>query len=78
MRLGQRGRVRLGCLPCAIGGRSGMTAGVQLAARHRRRKQHWPIAGALVGCKARWRVLTVNFRQPSHEFTFNVGIDLIF
>jgi hypothetical protein len=23
------------------------------------------------------RVLTVNFRQPSHEFTFGVGIDLI-
>jgi hypothetical protein len=23
-------------------------------------------------------MLTVNFRQPSHEFTFNVGIDLIF
>jgi hypothetical protein len=23
-------------------------------------------------------VLTVNFRQPSHEFTFNVGIDLLF
>jgi hypothetical protein len=22
-------------------------------------------------------VLTVNFRQPSHEFTFNVGIDLL-
>jgi hypothetical protein len=24
------------------------------------------------------QVLTVNFRQPSHEFTFNVGIDLLF
>jgi CO dehydrogenase/acetyl-CoA synthase alpha subunit len=23
------------------------------------------------------RMLTVNFRQPSHEFTFGVGIDLI-
>jgi hypothetical protein len=23
-------------------------------------------------------MLTVNFRQPSHEFTFNVGIDLLF
>jgi hypothetical protein len=23
-------------------------------------------------------LLTVNFRQPSHEFTFNVGIDLLF
>jgi hypothetical protein len=23
-------------------------------------------------------VLTVNFRQPSYEFTFNVGIDLLF
>jgi hypothetical protein len=22
-------------------------------------------------------LLTVNFRQPSHEFTFSVGIDLI-
>jgi hypothetical protein len=22
--------------------------------------------------------LTVNFRQPSQEFTFNVGIDLLF
>jgi hypothetical protein len=22
-------------------------------------------------------VLTVNFRQPSYEFTFNVGIDLL-
>jgi hypothetical protein len=22
-------------------------------------------------------LLTVNFRQPSHEFTFGVGIDLI-
>jgi hypothetical protein len=22
-------------------------------------------------------VLTVDFRQPSHEFTFNVGIDLL-
>jgi hypothetical protein len=22
--------------------------------------------------------LTVNFRQPSHEFTFNFGIDLLF
>jgi hypothetical protein len=24
------------------------------------------------------QMLTVNFRQPSHEFTFNVGIDLLF
>jgi hypothetical protein len=24
------------------------------------------------------QVLTVNFRQPSYEFTFNVGIDLLF
>jgi hypothetical protein len=24
-----------------------------------------------------WEMLTVNFRQPSHEFTFNVGIDLL-
>jgi hypothetical protein len=23
-------------------------------------------------------MLTVNFRQPSHVFTFNVGIDLLF
>jgi hypothetical protein len=23
-------------------------------------------------------VFTVNFRQPSYEFTFNVGIDLLF
>jgi hypothetical protein len=23
-------------------------------------------------------LLTVNFRQPSHEFTFNVGIELLF
>jgi hypothetical protein len=23
-------------------------------------------------------MLTVNFGQPSHEFTFNVGIDLLF
>jgi hypothetical protein len=23
-------------------------------------------------------MLTVNFRQPSHEFTFNIGIDLLF
>jgi hypothetical protein len=23
-------------------------------------------------------MLTVNFRQPSHEFTFNVSIDLLF
>jgi hypothetical protein len=23
-------------------------------------------------------MLTVNFRQPSHEFTFIVGIDLLF
>jgi hypothetical protein len=23
-------------------------------------------------------MLTVKFRQPSHEFTFNVGIDLLF
>jgi hypothetical protein len=23
-------------------------------------------------------LLAVNFRQPSHEFTFNVGIDLLF
>jgi hypothetical protein len=23
-------------------------------------------------------MLTVNFRQPSNEFTFNVGIDLLF
>jgi hypothetical protein len=22
-------------------------------------------------------MLTMNFRQPSHEFTFNVGIDLL-
>jgi hypothetical protein len=28
--------------------------------------------------RATRRVLTVNFRQPSHEFTFNVGIDLLF
>jgi hypothetical protein len=25
-----------------------------------------------------WILLTVNFRQPSYEFTFNVGIDLLF
>jgi hypothetical protein len=25
-----------------------------------------------------WTLLTVNFHQPSHEFTFNVGIDLLF
>jgi hypothetical protein len=24
------------------------------------------------------RLLTVNFHQPSHEFTFNIGIDLLF
>jgi hypothetical protein len=24
------------------------------------------------------KMLTVNFRQPSYEFTFNVGIDLLF
>jgi hypothetical protein len=24
------------------------------------------------------QLLTVNFRQPSHEFTFNVVIDLLF
>ena len=29
------------------------------------------------GHHARGCLLTVNFRQPSHEFTFNVGIDLI-
>jgi hypothetical protein len=23
-------------------------------------------------------MLTVNFREPSHEFTFNIGIDLLF
>jgi hypothetical protein len=23
-------------------------------------------------------MLTVNFHQPSHEFTFNVGIELLF
>jgi hypothetical protein len=23
-------------------------------------------------------MLTVNFRQPSHEFTFSVGIELVF
>jgi hypothetical protein len=23
-------------------------------------------------------MLTVNFRQPSYEFTFNVGVDLLF
>jgi hypothetical protein len=23
-------------------------------------------------------MLTVNFRQPNHEFTFNVGINLLF
>jgi hypothetical protein len=23
-------------------------------------------------------ILMVNFRQPSHEFTFNVGIELLF
>jgi hypothetical protein len=26
----------------------------------------------------RSKVLTVNFCQPSHEFTFNIGIDLLF
>jgi hypothetical protein len=25
-----------------------------------------------------YSVLTVNFRQPSHDFSFNVGIDLLF
>jgi hypothetical protein len=28
-----------------------------------------------LGC---YLLLTVNFRQPSYEFTFNVGIDLLF
>jgi hypothetical protein len=28
--------------------------------------------------KSVWVLLMVNFRQPSHEFTFNVGIDLLF
>jgi hypothetical protein len=23
-----------------------------------------------------WRMLTVNFHQPSHEFTFGVGMNL--
>jgi hypothetical protein len=32
--------------------------------------------GRAGGGGARRRMLTVNFRQPSHEFTFNVGIDL--
>jgi hypothetical protein len=30
------------------------------------------------GLKREMALLTVNFRQPSHEFTFNVGIDLLF
>jgi hypothetical protein len=37
--------------------------------------------GLLARGRARFKhgeMLTVNFRQPSHEFTFNVGIDLLF
>jgi hypothetical protein len=29
-------------------------------------------------CLSMGEMLTVNFRQPSYEFTFNVGIDLFF
>jgi hypothetical protein len=29
------------------------------------------------GNSGAWHVLTVDFDAPSHEFTFNVGIDLI-
>jgi hypothetical protein len=29
-------------------------------------------------CLSMGEMLTVNFRQPSLEFTFNVGIDLLF
>jgi hypothetical protein len=29
-------------------------------------------------CLSMGEVLTVNFRQPSPEFTFNVGIELLF
>jgi hypothetical protein len=41
-----------------------------------------PLRGLYHNISARGRVdiclvLTVNFRQPSHEFTFNVGIDLL-
>jgi hypothetical protein len=32
----------------------------------------------LMSIGLRERLLTVNFRQPSHEFTFSVGIDLLF
>jgi hypothetical protein len=56
---------------------------------HRRASSKMALARA-TGCKVtrswkRWflsflsdQVLTVNFRQLRHEFTFNVGIDLLF
>jgi hypothetical protein len=33
---------------------------------------------SMAGLKSLGYLLTVNFRQPSYEFTFNVGIDLLF
>jgi hypothetical protein len=30
-----------------------------------------------LGPLLRWVLLTVNFRQPSHEFTFGVGMNVI-
>jgi hypothetical protein len=37
----------------------------------------WPV-GSSAGRMVARTVLTVDFDSPSHEFTFNVGIDLIF
>jgi hypothetical protein len=36
------------------------------------------LAKFIITCTLKDKLLTVNFRQPSHEFTFNVGIDLLF
>jgi hypothetical protein len=58
-----------------------------LDAGARKREQHHQLyAASKDAINARRReiyaqkrpLLTVNFRQPSYEFTFNVGIDLLF
>jgi hypothetical protein len=47
-----------------------------------RRVEKKEVAGRILSRRRRpsleTPLLTVNFRQPSHEFTFNVGIDLLF
>jgi hypothetical protein len=42
-----------------------------------RRLEGWADEGPQAAQRQAWKLLTVKFRQPSHEFTFCVGMNFI-